>query len=554
MWREGAPPPLPAVTARTSALTSIAHTGWTASASQTLSGYAASKAIDSDSGSRWTNGDYQTNQWFKVDFGAVKAFTEVEIWSNATDYPRQFNVQVSNDNSTWTTVASAAGTSSLVQVPFAQQQARYVRIQLATSGQQYWFSIYDFNVYSTQHSTAAWAATSSGVTGTDTEAKAIDASLTTKWTSSTNQSPNSQWFQVDMRKRQTFSMVSLDGGATANSTYPRGYKIEASDDASTWTTLATGTGTAGGVIFASFSTTQARYLKVTQTGTASVKWSLYDFLVYGQPEVPSVLSQVGWTATASKRNSEAGGAIDSVLSTGWSNETYQAVGDWYQVDMGTSRTVSGITMDSELSNDYARGFNVYVSDDPMNWGSPAGSGTGTSPFVTATFAPKTGRYVKVQLTSVPGTSDWWGFCEFNIQTPALARAGWIVRASSTGGTDDVRNAFENNSLYRWTSAESQATEHWVTADMVTPQTFNEITLDASPSPSSAGNYPRSYEVYVSNDGTNWGTAVATGSGTGQSVAITFPIQTARYIKVRQPAVAALPTPGRSTNSRSSARL
>jgi hypothetical protein len=336
--------PASVVTARSSALTSISHTGWTASASQTLSGYAASKAIDGDSGSRWTNGDYQTNQWFKVDFGAVKAFTEVEIWSNTTDYPRQFNVQVSNNNSTWTTVASATGTSALVQVPFAEQQARYVRVQLATSGQQYWFSIYDFNVYSTQHSTAAWAATSSGVTGSDTEAKAIDASLTTKWTSSTNQSPNSQWFQVDMRKRQTFSMVSLDGGATSNTTYPRGYTIESSDDASTWTTLATGTGTAGGVIFASFTTTQARYLKVTQTGTASVKWSLYDFLVYGQPEVPSVLSQVGWTATASKRSSEAGGAIDSVLSTGWSNETYQTVGDWFQVDMGTSRTVSGITV------------------------------------------------------------------------------------------------------------------------------------------------------------------------------------------------------------------
>jgi hypothetical protein len=73
------PAPAEVAAARTSALTSISHTGWTASASQTLSGYAASKAIDADSGSRWTNGDYQTTQWFKVDFGAVKAFTEVEI-------------------------------------------------------------------------------------------------------------------------------------------------------------------------------------------------------------------------------------------------------------------------------------------------------------------------------------------------------------------------------------------------------------------------------------------------------------------------------------------
>jgi hypothetical protein len=190
-------------------------------------------------------------------WGAPKAFVEVEIFSNTTDYPRQFNVQVSNNGSTWTTVTAATGSSSHVQVPFAQQQARYVRIQLATSGQQYWISIYDFNVYSTQHPTTTWSPTSSGFNQSDSEPKAIDGSLSTKWTSSTNQSPNGQWYQVDMRTKQTFSGVSLDGGSSST-TYPRGYKIEASNDASTWSTLATGTGAAG-VILASFTTTQARY-------------------------------------------------------------------------------------------------------------------------------------------------------------------------------------------------------------------------------------------------------------------------------------------------------
>jgi hypothetical protein len=68
--------------------------------------------------------------------------------------------------------------------------------------------------------------------------------------------------------------------------------------------------------------------------------------------------------------------------------------------------------------------------------------------------------------------------------------------------------------------------------MVTPKIFNKVTLDANTSTASAGNYPRSYELYVSDDGTNWGTALATGNGTGQFISIGFATQTKRYIKVR----------------------
>jgi hypothetical protein len=40
-------------------------------------------------------------------------------------------------------------------------------------------------------------------------------------------------------------------------------------------------------------------------------------------------------------------------------------------------------------------------------------------------------------------------------------------------------------------------------------------------------------VFVSNDGSNWGSALATGNPTTQLVTISFPSQTARYIKVVQ---------------------
>jgi len=67
-------------------------------------------------------------------------------------------------------------------------------------------------------------------------------------------------------------------------------------------------------------------------------------------------------------------------------------------------------------------------------------------------------------------------------------------------------------------------------DMAATKTFSQIVLDSG---TSTGDYPRGYQVFVSNDGTNWGSAIATGSGTGQVVTITFATQSARYIRVVQ---------------------
>ena len=47
----------------------------------------------------------------------------------------------------------------------------------------------------------------------------------------------------------------------------------------------------------------------------------------------------------------------------------------------------------------------------------------------------------------------------------------------------------------------------------------------------ANDFPRGYQVFVSNDGANFGTAVASGTGASVTVSSKFPAQTARYIKV-----------------------
>jgi beta-glucosidase len=85
---------------------------------------------------------------------------------------------------------------------------------------------------------------------------------------------------------------------------------------------------------------------------------------------------------------------------------------WFQVDMGTAQTFDEITMDSGTNtSDYARGYQVYVSNDGTNFGSAIASGTGTGSVVIAQFPQQTARYIKVVQTG--SASNWWSIAEFN---------------------------------------------------------------------------------------------------------------------------------------------
>ena len=64
----------------------------------------------------------------------------------------------------------------------------------------------------------------------------------------------------------------------------------------------------------------------------------------------------------------------------------------------------------------------------------------------------------------------------------------------------------------------------------TPRNFDKIVLDNT---WACWDSPGGYSVSVSNDGTNWGTPVATGAGQLGMTTITFPEQTARYIRITQ---------------------
>ena len=145
--------------------------------------------------------------------------------------------------------------------------------------------------------------------------------------------------------------------------------------------------------------------------------------------------------------------------------------------------------------------------------------------------------------SRPGNLSWTGdrvWIDNHVEPfhgPALDRYAW--KASSFTG-DKPREGFRNlpDGVFAdfvtqddtWCSEKAQEPGQWYQVDFGSRQTFTRITMDTGPI---STDYPRGYELYVSNDGQNWGKPIASGKNDQAVLRISFPVQTARFVKVVQ---------------------
>lgn len=117
----------------------------TASSSETAS-LVPSNAVDGTPSTRWAS-QYTDGQWLSVDLGSLQPFSKVGLdWESA--YGKDYDIQVSDDGTTWRTVAqrrglAAAGVDTLT---FPATTARHVRMQGITRATGYGYSLYAFEV------------------------------------------------------------------------------------------------------------------------------------------------------------------------------------------------------------------------------------------------------------------------------------------------------------------------------------------------------------------------------------------------------------------------
>ena len=165
-------------------------------------------------------------------------------------------------------------------------------------------------------------------------------------------------------------------------------------------------------------------------------------------------------------------------------------------------------------------------------------------------------YVKFNVA--PGTWKVTGLGSLPMTSPkpppppppndtALEKNGWVASASVPDGVwmfngaplgVSAANAIDGDHWTGWRdmTATNQYPGQWFQVDIRTPQTFDKIVIDNT---WALWDSPDKYAVTVSNDGTNWGDPIATGSGHLGMTTITFPPQTARYLRVTQTGANAL---------------
>ncbi len=388
---------------------------------------------------------------------------------------------------------------------------------------------------------AGWVASASSTNPGDVPGNALDGNTATRFSTGVPQSgATTQSFTVDMLSAHTVSQVTVD---SEGGDYARNYQLFASNDPNNWGTAIASGNSSGALTTISFTQTSARYLQLRQTTAAGVGswWSISELNVLGPTTQPgSPLPRTGWVFSASA--TAAGDAVANVAdgseTTRWSSGAPQsgATTQTFTVDMLSAQAFDKITLDS--AGDYARNYQVFATNDTANWGTAITAGVGTGATTTITFAPQNARYIQIRQTTSAGTGSWWSIYELNVYSPsntltALSRAGWTATGSSTA--EAPANALDGNTTTRWSTSAAQANGEFFQVDMQTAKTFKQLTLDAAANP---GDYPRGYQVFVSNDGVSFGSAIATGTPTTQLVTVNFATQTARFIKVVQTGAAA----------------
>ncbi|WP_343671095.1 cellulase family glycosylhydrolase, partial [Chitinophaga sp.] len=197
---------------------------------------AGANAVDGNAATRWSSTLYADPQWITVDLGNSYNISEVKLtWEAA--YAKDYLVQVSADNTNWTTVKTVSGNTSLANDHTGlSATGRYVRIYGTARGSAYGYSIYELEVYGTLANTSNLAlnktvTTSSVETGGLEGKYAVDGNAATRWSSTLYADP--QWITVDLGNSYNIAEVKL----TWEAAYAKDYLVQVSADNTNWTTV-----------------------------------------------------------------------------------------------------------------------------------------------------------------------------------------------------------------------------------------------------------------------------------------------------------------------------
>ncbi len=128
----------------------LPQNGWNVSASNTFGDSSTSALFDGDPKTRWTSGTNQVpSMWIELDLGRSEIFFSIVIDSSLfpDDAATSYNIYFSNDGTFGAAARTAIPGASLSTIKFdSAVVARYIKIELASGGGQWW-SVGEVTVY-----------------------------------------------------------------------------------------------------------------------------------------------------------------------------------------------------------------------------------------------------------------------------------------------------------------------------------------------------------------------------------------------------------------------
>ncbi|NUT36378.1 MAG: sialidase [Hamadaea sp.] len=242
-------------------------------------GTPASAAVDGNTGTRWSSA-FSDPQWLQVDLGATATVEQVVLqWEGA--YASAFQIQVSANATTWTTIYSTTTSTGGTQTLTVAGSGRYVRVYGTARATGWGYSLWEFQVYGTTGTggcSTANAALNRPVTASSAEnaatpaSAAVDGNTGTRWSSAFS---DPQWLAVDLGSVQQICQVVL----TWEAAYATAFQIQVSDTGTSWTTVySTTTGTGGTQTLTVAGS--GRHVRVNGTARATAYgYSLWEFAI-----------------------------------------------------------------------------------------------------------------------------------------------------------------------------------------------------------------------------------------------------------------------------------
>jgi F5/8 type C domain len=109
--------------------------------------FPASNAFDGNTSTRWSSA-FTDPQWVQVDLGTTQTICQVTLtWEAA--FAKSFQIQTSNDGSTWTNIFTTTTGAGGVQTLTVNGSGRFVRMNGTVRGTAFGYSLFEFAVFTT---------------------------------------------------------------------------------------------------------------------------------------------------------------------------------------------------------------------------------------------------------------------------------------------------------------------------------------------------------------------------------------------------------------------